>query len=96
MNILENSINYFDHKLLINQPTRITSSSSTCIDNIITNSDQIISSGVVKTAISDHEGIFATINTKNGKASKYQSTFKNTSLRETLKTQQALNTFNSS
>ena len=47
---------------LINVPTRVTDNSSTIIDHIITN-DHIhnISSGVIKTDLTDHFPIFCTI-----------------------------------
>ena len=45
---------------LINEPTRITESSSTIIDHIFTNTpDKIVSSGVSHVSISDHSLIYA-------------------------------------
>ena len=49
---------------LINKPTRITRSSETLIDNILTNNfkDHKVKSGIIKTDISDHFLIFMTEN----------------------------------
>ena len=48
---------------LINQPTKVSQTSATCIDQILTNSfmDSEIMSGIIKTDISDHFTIFCTI-----------------------------------
>lgn len=48
----------FDLRLLINGPTRITPKTASDIDNIITNNDNVIDSGIMTTALSDHEGVF--------------------------------------
>ena len=48
----------FGLKQLINNPTRVTSTSSTIIDLILTDCDQISSSGVLEVYISDHLPIF--------------------------------------
>ena len=51
----------FSLKQLIKEPTRITSSSSTLIDHILTNSTQKISqSGVIDTTLSDHQMVYCT------------------------------------
>ena len=51
---------------VINRPTRVTRSSATAIDNILTNSfvDVKLSSGIIKTDISDHFSIFYSFNVK--------------------------------
>ena len=46
---------------LIDVPTRVSDSSSTCIDHIFTNSLQPIISGTINCNISDHRAIFASI-----------------------------------
>ena len=54
---------------LINRPTRVTTSSWTLIDNIFTNCifDTSLKNGIIKTSISDHFAIFATIKVSNEK-----------------------------
>lgn len=56
--VLVDLFNTYKLKITINQPTRITATSRTCIDNIMTNlnSDKFQSS-VLFTAISDHEAV---------------------------------------
>ena len=70
----------FSHGLypLINLPTRITSTSSTLIDNIFTNEiDVDISSGILINDISDHLPIFSMIKyeSKVGKSNNYNYKF---------------------
>ena len=50
---------------IINKPTRVTSSSVTAIDNILTNSffDLSLKTGIIKTDISDHFPIYFSIKT---------------------------------
>lgn len=51
----KNILNIFNFKQLIEEPTRVTLSSSTVIDHIICNNEERISqSGVIPTGISDH------------------------------------------
>ena len=47
--------------LLINRPTRVTKSSATEIDHVLTNTiiDSEVQSGIIKTDISDHFAVFA-------------------------------------
>lgn len=45
------------YRLTINEPTRITATSSTIIDNIITNSNNILYAKPITTALSDHEAL---------------------------------------
>lgn len=45
------------YRLTINEPTRITATSSTIIDNIITNSSNILYAKPITTALSDHEAV---------------------------------------
>ena len=54
---------------LINKPTRVTSTSATLIDNILTNSffDTSLKKGIVKTPISDHFPIFTSFQTSTKK-----------------------------
>ena len=54
---------------LINRPTRVTTSSSTLIDNTFTNFvfDTSLKKGIIKTSISDHFAIFAAIKLSNEK-----------------------------
>ena len=51
---------YFYHPL-INIPTRTTETSSTCIDNIFTNTLEQTTSGTIECIISDHHGVISTI-----------------------------------
>ena len=55
--------------ILINRPTRVTTSSATFIDNIIANCvfDTSLKNGIIKTSISDHWAVFAAIKLSNGK-----------------------------
>ena len=51
----------FSLKQLIKEPTRITSTTSTLIDHVLTNSFQkICQSGVIDTSLSDHQMIYCT------------------------------------
>ena len=54
---------------LINRPTRVTTSSATLIDNILTNTffDNSLKKGIIKSPISDHFPIFAAINISKNK-----------------------------
>ncbi|ESN96718.1 hypothetical protein HELRODRAFT_163815 [Helobdella robusta] len=52
---------------LINQPTRITDSSSTVIDNILTNDNCSLIKGIICEDITDHMPIFVCIPHKNNK-----------------------------
>ena len=50
----------YNYQNILNIPTRVSPSSSTCIDHILCNFDDFrINSGTLQTAISDHYGIFA-------------------------------------
>jgi len=65
---------------VINKPTRITETSKTLLDVIITNNPDIISSSdVVKTHISDHDLIFAQINVIKPKREPEVKTFRSLS-----------------
>ena len=60
---------------LISHPTRETSHSSTCIDNIVTNiPHKVISSGVIQTDISDHYALFTVINEHFAESTLHQKT----------------------
>ena len=50
---------------LINRPTRVTKSSATIIDHVLTNTiiDSEVQSGIIKTDISDHFAVFALMKT---------------------------------
>ena len=50
---------------LINRPTRVTKSSATIIDHVLTNTiiDSEVQSGIIKTDISDHFAVFALMRT---------------------------------
>ena len=50
---------------VINRPTRVTKTSATIIDHILTNSiiDSLLHSGIVKTDISDHFAVFCLLKT---------------------------------
>ena len=51
----QNSLNMFNFKQLINVPTRVTQTSSTLIDHLISNSGDIVSqSGVLQLDLNDH------------------------------------------
>lgn len=56
-----NSMNSMGLFPLITKPTRITTQSATTIDNIFTNIDDIVMSGILMTDISDHLPIFTVI-----------------------------------
>ena len=57
---LMNSADLYDLHQVINEPTRITISSSTMIDLIFTNTvDKIVCSGVSHVGISDHSLVYA-------------------------------------
>ena len=60
----------------MNRPTRVTKSSATVIDNILTNTiiDSHIQSGIIKTNISDHFTVFSLIKTN----------FKQTNIKKTI------------
>ena len=49
----------------MNRPTRVTKSSATVIDNILTNTiiDSHIQSGIIKTDVSEHFAVFSLIKT---------------------------------
>ena len=60
---LNESLNIFDLKTTVNEPTRVTHNTQTCIDNIITNLNHgAFTTRVHKTQISDHYGISITLN----------------------------------
>ena len=61
---------------VINRPTRVTKSSATVIDHILTNTiiDSHIQSGIIKTDISDHFAVFSLIKTN----------FKQTNIKKTI------------
>ena len=50
---------------LINRPTRVTKSSATIIDHVLTNTiiDSEVQSGIIKIDISDHFAVFALMKT---------------------------------
>ena len=57
---------------LISVPTRITESTTTLIDHVLTNSPhKIIQSGVIEMSLSDHELIFCTRKTNKLKSNKH-------------------------
>ena len=63
----------YGFKQLINCPTRITCNTSTLIDHILTNAqDNISQSGVINTAISDHNMIYCTRKTRKTKYNKHK------------------------
>ena len=58
---LSNFMNMFNMRQIIKEPTRITNSSSSLLDLILTtDSDRITQSGVIDFGISDHSAIFCT------------------------------------
>ena len=63
--------NTFQHGAvpLINKPTRVTAKTATLIDNILTNSffERSLKKGLIKTHVSDHFPIFASINISKNK-----------------------------
>nr|CAI5842854.1 unnamed protein product [Callosobruchus analis] len=59
---MTNLLTSFGLQYYINEPTRITNRSSSCLDNIITNiSSTLVSAGVIKSDMSDHCPVFVTI-----------------------------------
>nr|CAI5840348.1 unnamed protein product [Callosobruchus analis] len=59
---MTNLLTSFGLQYYINEPTRITNRSSSCLDNIITNiSSTLVSAGVIKSDMSDHYPVFVTI-----------------------------------
>lgn len=54
-------VHSFNCNILIKEPTRVTSRSQTCIDNIVTNSVEISLCNVVDTHLSDHYGQLLTL-----------------------------------
>ena len=63
----------YGFKQLINCPTRITCNTSTLIDHILTNAqDNISQSGVINTAISDHNMIYCTRKIRKTKYNKHK------------------------
>ena len=61
-------------KQLIKAPTRITSSTSTLIDHILTSSsEKVVQAGITETSLSAHQLIFCTRKTKRAKPSKHNS-----------------------
>ena len=50
---------------LINRPTRVTKSSATIIDHVLTNTiiESELQSGIIKTDVSDHFAVFALMKT---------------------------------
>ncbi|KAJ8047577.1 RNA-directed DNA polymerase from mobile element jockey [Holothuria leucospilota] len=55
----ENLVSSYGYTTLIDKPTRVTTDSLSLLDNIITNSDHDISSGVIIDDLSDHYPIFS-------------------------------------
>ena len=53
---LESVLNIYDLKITITEPTRITSTSSKTIDNILTNINTRYNSQVIDLGLSDHKG----------------------------------------
>ena len=67
---------YNSLKQLITSPTRVSCHSSTLIDHILTNTPQkIVQSGIIETAISDHQLIFCTRKTTKNKFHKHKCTY---------------------
>nr|CAI5834463.1 unnamed protein product [Callosobruchus analis] len=59
---MTNLLTSFGLQYYINEPTRITNRSSSCLDNIITNiSSTLVSAGVIKSDMSDHYPVFVTL-----------------------------------
>lgn len=57
-----NTLNMYGLQFLINSPTHITATSSSCLDNIITNiKSDSFSSGTCDPLVSDHSGVFLNI-----------------------------------
>ena len=55
-------------KQLIKAPTRITSSTSTLTDHILTSSsEKVVQAGIIETSLSDHQRIFCTRKIKRAK-----------------------------
>ena len=62
----------FSLKQLISVPTRVTETTATLIDHILTNSSQkIIQSGVIELGLSDHELIYCTRKSSLSKSNKH-------------------------
>ena len=64
--------NIFQHgavPLINNKPTRVTTTTATLIDNILTNSffEASLKKGIIKTSISDHFPIFTAFNISQNK-----------------------------
>ncbi|KAG5890725.1 hypothetical protein JTB14_026031 [Gonioctena quinquepunctata] len=55
---LTNTLLSFNLEAIINEPTRVTDHSSTCIDNICVNFDNYKKSGTIKEELSDHYGLY--------------------------------------
>ena len=59
-------------KQLIKAPTRITSSTSTLIDHILTSSsEKVVQASIIETSLSDHQLIFCTRKIKRAKPNKH-------------------------
>ena len=60
-----NILDFFSVFPLVNRPTRVTKSSATIIDHVLTNTiiDSKVQSGITKTDISNHFAVFALIKT---------------------------------
>lgn len=65
----------YNFEQLINEPTRTTLKSSSCIDHIYTNTLKTVESGIIHAGISDHDLIYCTYNT-HGFKSKTSNTVK--------------------
>lgn len=71
--ILEEVSTSHGYCYLISEPTRITPTTATTIDNILCNCDGIISAGTISTALSDHLAVYAEI-CKEKASTKYRET----------------------
>lgn len=66
----------FNVKQLIKEATRVTSTTSTLLDHVYTNSDRISDSGVLESFISDHHPVFVVIKKKKVIYEKVSFTFR--------------------
>lgn len=73
----------YNYQNILNIPTRVSPSSSTCIDHILCNFDDFrINSGTLQTAISDHYGIFAVFENSTNPARVGAKCFRNLKFNE--------------
>ena len=67
-------LNSFSFTQLINAPTRITASSKSVLDHILTNSvSKVVNSGVLDLSLSDHQAVFFIRGRPNGGSDKVKS-----------------------